>query len=313
MNIECGVPQGSILGPILFILYINDICNVSDLVSFVLFADDTNMFCSDSNINSLCRRVCNELQKLKVWFMINKLSLNINKTNFMLFTNRKVSDNIMLKIDNHVIERVYSTKFMGVIIDSKLHWKDHIKRVKSEISKSIAILHKVKDILDVDSMKLLYSSLVFPYINYCIEVWGNTFKSNIHPIYVLEKKALRIIYKTKFNEHTNKLFIHMQALKLNDLIDYKTAIIMYRAKRRSLPTNLQNLFTCKANAYYFTRQSENFQYNFARTSLKNLCVSIYGVKLWNSLSDALKECKNEPNFKKCFKLEKMNEYRKIQD
>ena len=170
-----------------------------------------------------------------------------------------------------------------------------------------------KDMLEVESMKLLYSSLVFPYINYCVEVWGNTFKSNIHPIYVLQKKALRIVYKTSYNEHTNKLFIDMHALKLNDLIDYKTAIIMFRAKRRSLPTNLQNLFIGKGNNHYFTRQNENFQQVFARTSLKTMCISIYGVKLWNSLNDKLKHCNNERIFKKMYKREILEVYREIQN
>ena len=147
-NVKWGVPQGSILGPKLFILYINDISNVSTVLKFILFADDTNIFCSGSDIVQLSIIVSNELDKLSEWFAVNKLSLNLSKTNFMVFTNCRREQNVNISINNCEIDMVYKSKYLGVLIDSKLNWKDHVAMIKSKLSKSIAIMHKAKHLLD---------------------------------------------------------------------------------------------------------------------------------------------------------------------
>ena len=126
LGVSCGVPQGSVLGPRLFILYINDICNVSKILKFVLFADDTNILYSDANVNNLNNVVNSELDKLNTWFIINKLSLNVSKTNYILFGNRKVHSDLDIKIHNDKITRVSETKFPGVWIYEKLNWKKHV-------------------------------------------------------------------------------------------------------------------------------------------------------------------------------------------
>ena len=143
MSVVCGVPQGSILGPKLFIMHINDICNVSNILKFVLFADDTNIFCSGKYINQLSKLLCIELDKLNIWFAVNKLSLNVSKTNFMIFSNYSIRENINIRINNWVIDRVHVTKFLGVLIDGKLNWKKHITLICSKLSKSIGVIHKV--------------------------------------------------------------------------------------------------------------------------------------------------------------------------
>ena len=113
-NVIFGEPQGSILGPKLFILYINDICNVSPVLKFILFAGDTNIFCSGSDIVQLSIIVSNELDKLNEWFAVNKLSLNLSKTNFMLFTNCRREQNINISINNCEVDMVYKTKFLAI-------------------------------------------------------------------------------------------------------------------------------------------------------------------------------------------------------
>ena len=176
MDITCGVPQGSILGPILFILYINDLCNVSNFLKFVLFADDANLFASGDNIISLCEEINIELLKINMWFKVNKLSLNLSKTNFMVFSNRKVENcEINFKIENIMISRVFECKFLGVLIDSKLTWKNHIIMVKEKLIKCNVIMFKASIYLNTEALRTLYCSLFLPYINYCSEVWGITY------------------------------------------------------------------------------------------------------------------------------------------
>ena len=124
LKVTCGVQQGSIFGPSLFILYINDMCNVSMLIKSIVFADDTNFFYSGDNLSKVCETVSTEteLDKLHRWFQVNKLSLNIAKTNVMVFGNTQCEDNHVVSINGMNIERVYVTKCLGVHIDSHLNW-----------------------------------------------------------------------------------------------------------------------------------------------------------------------------------------------
>ena len=154
LKMTSGVPQGSILGPKLFILYINDICNASTSLKFILLADDTNVFYSGVDIQTICKCISRELDKLHVWLSVNKLSLNVDKTNFILFGNRKNIDNVCISMNNSIITRVRSTKFLGVIIDEKLTWKYHISLVRSKLSKTVDILYRIRHL----SLILIYET-----------------------------------------------------------------------------------------------------------------------------------------------------------
>ena len=238
LNVKCGVPQGSILGPKLFILYINDICNVTKTLNFILFADDTNIFCSDKDLKYLCETVSIELDKINLWFAVNKLSLNLSKTNFILFGNRKHNEDIDITINNVKIDRVYVTKFLGVLIDSNLNWKEHIDSINNKISKSIAIIYKASKILNTNSLYTLYCTLILPYLNYCIENWGNTHESNISKIFLKQKRVIRIICRANFYDHTSPLFQKLNILKLRDLVELRSAIFLFKASCQTLSKKL---------------------------------------------------------------------------
>ena len=188
LKITCGIPQGSIIGPTLFILYINDICNVSSILKLILFADDTNIFYSGKDVNNVCHIMTEELRKINVWFMVNKLSLNVSKTNYMLFGNNRNMVDCSIYINNIEIERVYVTKFLGLHIDCKLDWKVHIQNVKNKIAKNCAILTKVRHKLNDAAMYTLYMSFIVPYLNYCCEIWGNNYVSRTKPLFLLQKR-----------------------------------------------------------------------------------------------------------------------------
>ena len=162
LDVICEVSQWSILGPTLFIIYINDICNVSNLVKFILFADDTNVFCAGDNQLELECMLNRELAKLYKWFAVNKLSLNLSKTIYMLFRNRPPDVDFNVFIENERINRVHVTKFLGIFIDDKLNWKHHINTVRPNLSKVAAIIHRASCLINKDGIYMLYCSLFLP-------------------------------------------------------------------------------------------------------------------------------------------------------
>lgn len=300
LGITCGVPQGSVLGPKLFNLYINDICRVSSFLKFILFADDTNIFCSGENLQQLLQAITAEMSNLKRWFDLNKLSLNVKKTKLMIFGNRKINSEVNVMIDNIVIERVFETKFLGVILDHKICWKPHVKYVKTKTARSIGVLAKARYFLNERALYTLYYSFVLPYLSYCLEVWGNTYKTTVQPLFILQKRAIRIVNNTGYLNHTNALFLKMHTLKLRDLIDFKTVLIMYKANKKLLPGNIQTLFTERKGNYSFRREL-NMKQQSVRTNIKGFCISVFGVVLWNGLEEKIQKCTSEVQLKKLYK------------
>ena len=161
MPITHGVPQGSILGPLLFILYINDLANVSENLFSILFADDTTVLIEGTNINTMIAALNCELAKLTEWLNANKLSINVSKSHYMVFhrSRRKINKGNIL-LDTTILSQVTYTKFLGVILDDKLKWTHHISCIKNKISKGMGIILKARKVLKKKVLLQLYHSLV---------------------------------------------------------------------------------------------------------------------------------------------------------
>ena len=155
------------------------------------------------------------------------LSINLEKTQCMLLTNSKSFRNITITLNNVGIKQIHSARFLGVYIDDKITWKNHISYISNKLAKSISILHRVKWTFDSRALWLLYYTLVLLYISYCAIIWGNTYCTNVLPIFTKQKKAIRIISNAKYNDNTSKLFCNLNILTIFQLVKLQTCILMY--------------------------------------------------------------------------------------
>ena len=225
----------------------------------------------------------------------------------MVFGNRK-SEHCNININGVEIAEVTDTKFLGVIIDNKLKWHTQIQNVQRKIAKSVSILYRVKHLLDSNALLMIYNSLLLPYLNYCVEVWGNTYPTNPNCIKVLQKKAIRILGNLDYNDHTNSVFLEFKLLKFDDIVKLNTGTVMYKAFNNLLNERLRRCFTVNSTK---TRQYMNFFVQFKRMKLKSFSISCSGVSLWNSLDISVRSCKSVILFKKAFKKILISQHKNI--
>ena len=229
----CGVPQGSILGPLLFLLYINDLPSVSNLFMPILFADDTNLFCNGPNLDELIKKINEELKLIYKWVNVNMLSLNIEKTNFMLFTPKKFHAwRKLLSSNNHPIKEVCHIKFLGVIIDY----------ISKKIAKGIGVIIKARKIFDKTTLLSIYNSLILPYIGYCIHIWGNAYQTHLQKLYVLQNKIVRIIAGVPRRTSSDHSYCELNILKLKKLYLYAVCLCMYKYENDMLLELFKDIF-----------------------------------------------------------------------
>lgn len=221
-RITTGVPQGSILGPLLFTLYVNDITRISNKPHYILYADDTSLLFKGTNIPCLISTINGVLETLNSWSRANSLLINSKKTKAVLFHSRQsvVSLDLQIQLDNTITDVVDTVKTLGVFFHENMSWDHHINSVLSKLAKSVGILARVRSFFPVSIKLLLYNALFVSHVNYCFLVWGNTTKTNIHKIYLLQKKAVRHIANVDYLAHTKELFTRFNIVPAYQLYEF---------------------------------------------------------------------------------------------
>ena len=287
-NIICGVPQGSILGPLLFLIYINDLHTSSKVLNSILFADDTNLFYSHQNINTLFETVNKELLHLNEWFKANKLSLNTVKTKYTFFHKHSVADNIPLKLPNLYINKTHikrerKMKFLGVILDETLTWKSHIDLIQSKVAKSLGILYKAKFLLNQKCLKNIYFSFIHSYLNYANIAWASTHNTKLKKLYNQQKHASRIIYNEDRMTSAQPLLEKLRALNIYQINIYQTLLFMYKIKNNLAPNIFKNNFQDISHKYPTRHSAHNFQQLKTISKTTSFSISNRGPFLWNNI------------------------------
>ena len=257
LTIKYGVPQGSVLGPLLFLLYINDISRCSDLGLFILFADDTNIFVEGRSSEDAYQKGNAVLQLVKEYMILNKLHINMTKCCYIHFkpkTSRTTESELNLNIDGFPIKRVNCAKFLGVVIDENLTWEPHVTALKRKLNYASAILYRIRDGIPEELHRDLYHTLFESHLSYCISVWGGASSYVTTKVWTAQKHCIRVLfgdkqaYLDKFKtcaktrpypyqtldcdfyqqEHTKPLFSKCKILALENLYTYHTFMEVFK-------------------------------------------------------------------------------------
>ena len=197
--ISAGVPQGSILGPLLFILHINDLPEVVSECNILMYADDTVLYCSSSQASVIQDKLNAELSKIEHWLSLNSLFVNVTKTEAMLFgTAPRLSavNYFSINLNNNVIKRVFQFTYLVIVFDDRLSWNEHIKHLISKAGKRVGMLGRLRRSLTRGSANVVYCSLIRPILQYCVSVWGCCGQGHKQGLEALQNRAARIVART---------------------------------------------------------------------------------------------------------------------
>ena len=323
LNITKGVPQGSVLGPILFLLYINDLPECS-LLTTLLFADDTTLFASADSLEELMLFANTEFRKVVTFFRAHKMALHPSKTKFVLF-NCNEREGVKLFIDNNndyendpnlkteieqidTSSKIPAIKFLGVYIDPNLTFQYHIKQISNKVARSLYAIRSAKNFLSQNALKSLYYALIHSHLIYGIQIWGGAANKYVNEIVLLQKKAIRIICNTKYNSHTEPLFKNQKILPFHNLFSFFKLLFMYDYVNHALPISFNNVWPTNEERRRNNAEVVNLRNNaqlhipFVRlASFSNFPLSEFPRHWCEFASEEIKTAASRSMFKKLLK------------
>ena len=307
---EHGVPQGSILGPLLFLVFINDIVNVIPELKVKLFADDTNIFLFNKSLNLLFSEANKALDKLSTWFSVNKLSINVDKTHYCIFKKSGQKQNCdtqypELKLNNQIIERVQSTKYLGITIDELTTFKEHTNNIANTLMKYCGIFYKFRTRLPSSCLKTIYFAMIHSHINYGIAIYANTTDNHLDPLIKMNNKILRILQNKSIKTPIEILYKNYNTLQIPQLRDFNIICLIHKFVHscHELPEIYRDYFIYNSEIHsHKTRKSSALHLIQTNSNLGQRNIKFMGSRLWNKTPISIKMINNINIFRKKLKI-----------
>ena len=304
-DITCGVPQGSVLGPLLFLIYINDLPNCSPLGNIRIFADDTAIFFECNDPTQLAHITENIMNNISEWFKANKLTLNLDKSNFCIFRsvknkNKPIPESI--KFGDKQIYRVSHIKYLGLYLDEHLSFSYHINEVCKSLRKYFPVFYNIRRYLNNAHIKAIYYSMIYSKIKYGILTYGLTTATNLNKVQIIQNKLLKVITNQKYRTPTNDLHNSLEILKVKDILTQETLSFVHNFTHNKLPIIFNNYFR-KFNDIHDrnTRNRNNFIIPRSKTVLGSKTIKYIGTVTWNALDQNIKLIDNIKKFRLSWK------------
>jgi hypothetical protein len=286
--VKCGVPQGSNLGPLLFLLYINDLPNCLSLSAASMFADDTNISTYGTSAVEIQEHLNHDLENIHQWMLANRLTLNKEKTEYMIIGSRQKLSKIINEPEIHVgettIKRVSYSKTLGVVIDEHLTWQRQIENIQTKISKGIGMLRRIKKIVPKTTLIKVYNAIILPHFDYCSLVWDNCSDYLIDKLQKLQNRAARVITSKTYETRSCDVLKELQWQPLKERLKHKKLFFMHKIRNNKLPISTTNMFDIKTNLRYNLRSNNrDFSLDKPNTNFMKKIISYAASSAWNNL------------------------------
>lgn len=306
-QLQCGIPQGSSLGPLLFSIFTNDLPLVCKNACVSMYADDSTLYTSARTVEEINSVLNKELQLVFNWVSENKLVLNISKTKSIVFGSKhslRSKPQLSLVLNNVVVEQVHETKLLGVTLDCNLSWSGHTDRLVQKMGRNISVVKRCSTFLSPQLTKQVLQTLVLSHLDYCSVVWSSTMKTNLEKLQRVQNRAARLALNCTQRANIDTMYRHLSWLKVDKRLTLSLLIFIRNINTLHKPDDLFKNLTLSSSLHtYPTRHAASGNYTIpaTNTNSKQRTVLYRAMAEWNALPDHILKAQSKITFKKQIK------------